>query len=215
MTRSLLAFVLLAPAPFSLAAQTSQTTPSQTAAASLPPPAPSNRWAADPAHSAVNFRVRHLGITWVNGSFGQWTADLSYDPSKPEAASVVANIQSATITTGNDRRDNDVRQNYLAVDSFPAITFTSTKVERTAADHLRITGDLTLRGVTRPVVLETDMGGVLASPRGRRTAFSATTTLKRQDYGITLNRLMEGAQIVGDDVRITIDVEAIEKTATP
>jgi len=66
--------------------------------------------------------VRHLGITWVNGTFGQWTADLNYDPSKPEAASVTAHIQTASVTTGNDRRDNDLRQNYLAVDSFPEIT---------------------------------------------------------------------------------------------
>jgi len=184
-------------------------------AAAAPPPTPTNRWSADPVHSAVNFRVRHLGITWVNGTFGQWTADLTFDPTKPEAASVSAKIQSATITTGNDRRDTDIRQNYLAVDSFPEITFTSTKVERTAPDHLRITGDLTMRGITHPVVLETDMGGVLNTPRGRRTAFSATTTLKRQDYGIALNRFMEGAQVVGDDVRITIDVEATEKTTTP
>jgi len=184
-------------------------------AAAAPPPTPTNRWSADPVHSAVNFRVRHLGITWVNGTFGQWTADLTFDPTKPEAASVSAKIQSATITTGNDRRDTDIRQNYLAVDSFPEITFTSTKVERTAPDHLRITGDLTMRGITHPVMLETDIGGVLNTPRGRRTAFSATTTLKRQDYGIALNRFMEGAQVVGDDVRITIDVEATEKTTTP
>ncbi len=184
-------------------------------AAAAPLPTPTNRWSADPAHSAVNFRVRHLGITWVNGTFGQWTADLNYDPAKPEAASVIARIQAATITTGNDRRDTDLRQNYLTVDSFPQITFTSTKVERNAPDHLRITGDLTIRGVTHSVVLETDIGGVLNSSRGRRTAFSATTTIKRQDYGISLNRFMEGAQIVGDDVRITIDVEATEKTMTP
>lgn len=175
------------------------------------PPTPTNRWSPDPAHSAINFRVRHLGITWVNGSFGQWTADLSYDPAKPEAATVTAKIQSATITTGNDRRDTDLRQNYLAVDSFPEITFTSTKVERVAPDHLRITGNLTMRGITHPVVLETDIGGVLASSRGRRAAFSATTSVKRQEFGISLNRFMEGAQIVGDDVKITIDVEAIER----
>ena len=206
--KSLITVTLLLTAALPLAAQAAQ--PSSTT-----PPLATNRWSADPAHSAVNFRVRHLGITWVNGSFGQWTADLSYDPTKPEAASVVAKLQTATITTGNERRDTDLRQNYLTVDSFPEITFTSTKVERTAPDHLRITGDLTLRGVTRPVVLETDIGGVLTTPRGRRTAFSATTTLKRQDYGITLNRFMEGAQIVGDEVRITIDVEATEKTTTP
>jgi polyisoprenoid-binding protein YceI len=176
------------------------------------PAAPTNTWAPDPAHSAVAFRVRHLGITWVNGTFRQWTADLKYDPANPEAASVTARIQTASIDTDNERRDNDVRSsNYLAVDSFPEITFISKKVERVGEGRLRITGDLTLRGVTRSVVLEAEVGGVLTTSRGRRTAFSATTTIKRQDYGVTLNRLMEGAQVVGDDIRITIDVEAVER----
>jgi polyisoprenoid-binding protein YceI len=176
------------------------------------PPAQTNKWAADPAHSAVGFRVRHLGITWVNGQFKQWTADVNYDPNNPEAASVVARIQTASVDTDNERRDNDLRSsNYLAVDSFPEMTFVSKKVERAGEGRLRITGDLTVRGVTRPVVLDTEVGGVLTTPRGRRTAFSATTTIKRQDYGVTLNRLMEGAQVVGDDVKITIDIEAIER----
>jgi len=209
MTRSIVVLAVLAPAAIALAGQTSQQT------ATTPPPAPTNRWSADPAHSAVAFRVRHLGITWVNGTFGQWTADLSYDPNKPGAASVTAHIQTASISTGNDRRDNDLRTNYLAADSFPEIAFTSTRVERVAPDRLRITGDLTIRGITHLVVLDADVGGVLATPRGRRTAFSATTSIKRQDYGISLNRFMEGAQIVGDEVRITIDVEATERATTP
>lgn len=176
------------------------------------PPAPTNKWAADPSHSAIGFRVRHLGITWVNGTFKQWAIELSYDPNDPEAASVTAQIQAASIDTDNERRDNDLRSaNYLAVDSFPEITFTSKKVERAGDGRLRISGDLTMRGVTRLVVLDSEVGAVLATPRGRRTAFTATTTLKRQDFGITLNRLMEGAQVVGDDVRITIDIEAIER----
>jgi polyisoprenoid-binding protein YceI len=176
------------------------------------PAAATNKWAADPAHSAVGFRVRHLGITWVNGQFKQFTAEVNYDPNNPEAASVVARIQTASVDTDNERRDNDLRSsNYLAVDSFPEMTFVSKKVERAGDGRLRITGDLTLRGVTRSVVLDTEVGGVLTTPRGRRTAFSATTTLKRQDYGITFNRLMEGAQVVGDDVKITIDIEAIER----
>lgn len=207
MTRSILALALLVPAAIPLAAQAAPQ-------ASAPPPT-TNRWSADPAHSAVAFRVRHLGITWVNGTFGQWTADLNYDPSKPEAASVTARIQTASVSTGNDRRDNDLRQNYLAVDSFPEITFVSKRVENVAPDKLRISGDLTMRGVTRPVVLDTDIGGVLTTARGRRTAFSAITMIKRQDYGITRNGFMEGAQIVGDDVRITIDIEATERTTTP
>lgn len=205
MTRSILVLALLLPAAISLSGQTSQQ------ASATPPPPPTNRWSADPPHSAVAFRVRHLGITWINGTFGQWTVDLNYDPTKPEAAGVTAHIQAASISTGNDRRDTDLRTNYLAVDSFPEITFTSTRVERVAPDRLRITGNLTIRGITHPVVLDADVGGVLATARGRRTAFSATTSVKRQDYGISLNRFMEGAQIVGDDVRITIDVEAVER----
>ena len=205
MTRSILVLALLLPAAISLSGQTSQQ------ASATPSPPPTNRWSPDPPHSAVAFRVRHLGITWINGTFGQWTADLNYDPTKPEAATVTAHIQAASISTGNDRRDTDLRTNYLTVDSFPEITFTSTRVERVAPDHLRITGNLTIRGITHPVVLDADVGGVLATARGRRTAFSATTSVKRQDYGISLNRFMEGAQIVGDDVRITIDVEAVER----
>jgi polyisoprenoid-binding protein YceI len=207
MTRSTSILVLLAPAALSLAAQTQQ--PSHAPAG--PPPVPTNHWAADPAHSAVGFRVRHLGITWVNGTFGQWTADLNYDPTKPEAASVTAHIQTASVSTGSDRRDNDLRQNYLVVDSFPEIVFVSKRVEKVAPDKLRITGDLTIRGVTHPAVLDAEIGGTLATPMGRRTAFSATTSVKRQEYGITRNGFIEGAQIVGDEVRITIDIEAVAR----
>src|SRR5258708_24104257 len=139
MTRSTFVVALLVPAAISLAAQTSQQA--------------ANRWSPDPAHSAINFRVRHLGITWVNGTFGQWTADLNYDPSKPEAASVTAHIQTASVTTGNERRDNDLRQNYLAVDSFPEITFVSKRVEKVAPDKLRISGDPTIRAATPPLFL--------------------------------------------------------------
>ena len=205
--KPLVAAALLLSMAAPLAAQSAQ--PASTA-----PAAPTNRWSADPVHSVVSFRVRHLGISWVGGTFGQWTADFTYEPAKPEASSVTAKLQTASITTGSERRDNDLKQNYLAVDSFPEITFTSTKVERTAPDHLRISGNLTIRGITRPAVLETDIGGVATTPMGRRTAFSATTTVKRQDFGIVRNPFLEGAQLVGDDVRISIDVEAKE-TTTP
>ncbi|HET8713958.1 MAG TPA: YceI family protein [Gemmatimonadales bacterium] len=182
------------------------------AAPSPAPPAPTYKWSADPSHSAVGFRVRHLGIAWVNGTFRKWTAELSYDPANPENAAVIATIQAASIDTGNERRDNDLRSaDYLATDTFPEITFVSREVERAGEGRLRITGDLTMRGVTRPVVLEADVGGILATARGRRTAFTATTTIKRQDFGVVFNRIVEGAQVVGDDVRITIDFEAVEQ----
>ncbi|MSR07841.1 MAG: polyisoprenoid-binding protein [Gemmatimonadetes bacterium] len=169
-----------------------------------------NKWTIDMSHSAVTFRVRHLGLTWVNGTFHQWSGELVYDPNNPEAASIKVKFQTASVDTDNERRDNDVRTNYLVVDSFPDMAFTSTKVEKVSAEKLRISGDLTIRGIARPVVLDTDINGVLNGQRGRRVSFSATTALKRQDYGIMRNSLMEGAQVVGDDVRIQIDVEAIE-----
>jgi polyisoprenoid-binding protein YceI len=180
-----------------------------------PAPLPPNGWRVDPGHSAITFRVRHLGITWVNGKFGSWIADLVFDPANPEGASVAAHIRTNSVTTDNDRRDADIRSgNYLAVDSFPEMAFVSRQVQRVDATHLRVTGDLTLRGVTRPVVLETEVLGMLNGSRGKRIAFTATTTIRRQDFGVTLTRLMEGAQVVGDDVRITIDIEAIQPIAS-
>lgn len=174
-------------------------------------PLPTNGWRIDMAHSAINFRVRHLGISWVNGEFRTWTGELVYDPAHPEAASVTARIQTPSVATNNERRDNDIKSgNYLAVDSFPEMTFVSRQVQKVDDTHLRITGDLTLRGVTRPVVLETEVSGVMAGQRGRRVAFTATTTINRHDYGVRFNRITEGAQVVGDDVRITIDLEATQ-----
>ena len=177
-------------------------------------PLPPNGWRIDMGHSGVHFRVRHLGISWVNGEFKTWTADLIFDPAHPEAASVTAHIQTASESSGNDRRDNDARSgNYLAVDSFPEMTFVSRRVEKVDDTHLRIHGDLTLRGVTKPVILDTEITGTLNTSRGKRMAFTATTMINRQDYGVVFNRLMEGAQVVGDEIRITIDIEASQPNA--
>ena len=93
------------------------------------------------------------------------------------------------------------------------MTFVSRRVQRVDATHLRITGDLTLRGVTRPVTLETEITGTMAGSRQRRVAFTAVTTINRHEFGVTLNRLVEGVQVVGDEIRITIDVEAIQPVA--
>lgn len=178
-------------------------------------PLPPNGWRVDPGHSAVHFRVRHLGISWVNGEFKLWNADLVYDPAHPEAASVSAHIQTASVNTDNDRRDNDIKSgNYMLADSFPEMTFVSRQVEKVDSTHLRIHGDLTIRGVTKPVILDTEITGSLNGSRARRVAFTATTTIRRQDFGIVTNRLVEGAQVVGDDVRITIDIEALQPVTT-
>jgi polyisoprenoid-binding protein YceI len=179
-----------------------------------PPPLPVNGWRFDLAHSAVSFRVRHLGISWVNGRFKEWSGELVYDPSNPAGATVSVTIKTGSVDTENERRDADIRSgNYLAVDSFPEMSFVSKRVEKVDDSHLRVTGDLTLRGVTKSVTLDTEITGVMNGQRAKRIAFTATTVINRHDYGVAFNRLLEGAQIVGDDVRITIDIEAIQPIA--
>jgi len=176
-----------------------------------PAPLPPNGWRVDVNHSGVTFRVRHLGISWVNGQFRDWAAELVYDPDRPETASVSARIQVASIDTDNDRRDNDLRSSrFFAADSFPEMTFTSRRVERVDATHLRVTGDLAMRGVTRSVVLDVEVTPIIVQQRGRRVAFSATTTIDRKDWGMTFSPIMEGIRAAGDEVRITLDIEAIQ-----
>ena len=209
-TLALTASAALAQAPAAAPAQ-----PAQPGQQQPQTPLPPNGWRIDMGHSAVNFRVRHLGISWVNGQFRSWTAELIYDPANPEAASVTARIQTGTVNTNSERRDNDIRSgNYLAVDSFPEMTFVSRRVERVSPTQLRIHGDLTLRGVTRPVVLDTELSSVLSGQRGKRVAFTATTSINRHDYGVVFNRMTEGAQVVGDEIRITIDIEATQPIAS-
>jgi polyisoprenoid-binding protein YceI len=207
--RSLAMAVLLVPAALGAAAA------QQGPGGPPPPPLPPNGWRIDMGHSAVTFRVRHLGISWVNGRFKGWTGDLVFDPAHPEAASVNARIQTTSVDTEHERRDADIRSaNYLAVDSFPEMVFVSRSVQKVDDSHFRITGDLTLRGQTRPVTLDAEMTGTMSGQRGKRIAFTATTTINRNDYGVSFNRLMEGAQIVGNEVRITIDIEASQPNAS-
>ncbi len=225
MTRTVRAMVVLAlasAAAFPLAAQNpAPPAPPVPPAPQGPPqgqqppaPLPPNGWRVDPNHSAITFRVRHLGITWVNGKFGSWASELVFDPANPEAASVSAHIRTASVNTEVDRRDTDIRQNYFVADSFPEIAFTSRRVEKTGDTHLRITGDLTMHGVTKSVILETEINGMLNGSRGKRVSFTGTTTVSRRDFGILRNPFMEGAQVVGDDIHITIDIEAIQPIAS-
>lgn len=186
----------------------------QNPAAPAPAPLPPNGWRIDPGHSRIAFRVRHMGMEWVTGAFDRWSGEFSYDPAHPLAASVTIHIQAASVASQNDRRDNDVRANYLNADSFPDIAFTSRRVERVDSTHLRVTGELALHGVTRPVTLETELLGSMNGPRGRRIAFTATTTINRQEFGLT-RFLIEGAQLVGDIIYITIDFTANQPPSQP
>ncbi len=171
--------------------------------------ADSVKWTVDPVHSEVSFKVRHF-VTKVPGAFTQWTGEILTDPAKLSGGSVAVVIQSASISTKNDRRDTHLRSaDFLAVDSFPTITFKSTKVEATGS-ALRVIGDLTIRGVTKSVVLQGEFGGTFgpAEAGKQKIGFSASTKINRLEYGLRWNRLVEGVNMLGDEVEIIINIEA-------
>ncbi|MEK6609439.1 MAG: YceI family protein [Gemmatimonadota bacterium] len=191
------------------------------------PPAPAAgllHYTIDTVHSNVAFKVRHMGVSWVAGNFRSFSGAFDFDSVNVERSAVTARIGTASVDTDNERRDGDLKQNYLQVDSFPEMTFTSRRVERVDATHLRVMGDLTLHGVTRPVTLQTELTGMNAlrrqTPDGRTVvnrlaAFTATTAISRREFGITINRLVDAVAVVGDEVRITIEVEARAAPPTP
>ena len=165
-------------------------------------------YAIDPAHSEVSFRIRHF-VTKVRGRFNDWSGTINGDPQNWSNGSVEVVIKSASISTGNDRRDADLRSaRFFAVDSFPEITFKSTKVE-SSGESITITGDLTMRGVSRPVVLKGSYLGSVPGKPGDKVGFDASTTINRTEYGIAWNRAVEGGGVMlGDDVEISISIEA-------
>ena len=167
-------------------------------------------WQIDAGHSDISFRIRHF-MSRVRGTFKQWEGTITGDSTNWATASVNVTIQTASIDTGHERRDNDLRSdNFFDAANHPTITFKSTRVEVDGAE-LRITGDFTMRGVTRPVVLTGQFLGSSASSQGRtRVGFEATTKVDRTAYGVTWNRALEGGGVMlGDEVEIELAVEAI------
>ena len=169
-------------------------------------------WKIDSAHSRVAFAVRHMMITYVRGHFKNISGTLEIDPEHPEQASAKVAFDAASIWTGQPERDDHLRsEDFLHVERFPTISFRSTKVEPGARNEYRVTGDLTIRGVTRPVVLDVRYLGKGRSPfDDTRAGFTATTRINRHDFGASWNaEMQDGGVVVGDEVYITIDVEAI------
>lgn len=168
-------------------------------------------WAIDPAHSNVQFAVRHLMISTVRGRFFGVGGTITLDEQNLAGSSVVVEIDAATIDTREERRDTHLRSaDFLDAARFPTNTFRSTRVEPRRGDAFRIVGDLTIRGVTRQVVLEVEQTGRGRSPDGTEViGFEATTKINRKDFGLTWNVALEtGGVVVGDEIRITIDIEA-------
>jgi polyisoprenoid-binding protein YceI len=173
-------------------------------------------WVSDKAHSEATFSIRHL-VSKVSGRFNDFTTTVNVDPAKPEASSVEFAIKSASIDTQNADRDKDLRSpNFFDVEKFPEITFKSTKISSPAKDKYNVTGNLTMHGVTKEVTLPVSFLGFAKDPWGNeRAGFEVTTTLNRKDYGLLWNKTLDnGGYLLGDDVAVTINLEAIKKKAT-
>jgi polyisoprenoid-binding protein YceI len=166
-------------------------------------------WQIDKTHSNVQFQIRHF-VSKVRGTFKEWTGTVTADPDAWQNGSIDVQIATASIFTDNEKRDGHLRsRDFFAADSFPTISFRSTRIERKGNDA-KIHGNLTIRGVTRPVVLDGTFSGIMKSVQGDRVGFEASTTVNRIDYGVSWNRAAEGGgAMLGDEVKIEINVEAV------
>lgn len=184
---------------------------------SLPAAAATSTWQIDPNHSAAQFAVRHLAISTVRGAFTKVNGSIQLDDKDISKSSVEVTIDADSVDTRVPNRDKDLRSDhFFDVQKYPTITFKSTKVEQVEPGKLKVTGDLTIHGVTKPVVLDVEgPTGAVKDPWGnQRAAANATTKINRQDYGVKWNATMDGGGVVvGDDVAITIDVEMVQKPA--
>ena len=170
-------------------------------------------WEFDPNHSQVDFASRHYGISTIRGTFRKVQAQLSCDGEDPTRWSIDVTVDTRSLESGWDRRDDHLRSpDFLDVERFPTIAFHGRRVERVDGRY-RLVGDLTIHGVTREVALEGEFHGEVPDRQGgMRRGFSADTTIKRTDFGVGGP---EGSGAAGDDVRISITMEAINREATP
>ena len=181
-----------------------------------------SRWIFEPGHTAAEFRVRHMMVTWVRGHFKDVHGTLEFDPADPASAVVEATIDAAKLWTGEPQRDAHLKSSdFIDAETFPTITFRSTRVEVCGPVDFKLHGDITIRGVTRPITFDVEYlgmwqtpwweGGVDLGPK-TRAGFVAHGRLNRHDFGVSWNSLLDrGGLVVGDDVDITLDAEAIEE----
>jgi polyisoprenoid-binding protein YceI len=177
------------------------------------PDALAQAWTIDASHSAAHFAVRHMMVSTVRGDMGKITGTVTFDPAKPSAGSVEATIDVTGIDTREPGRDKHLKSaDFFDVEKFPTATFTTKKIQPAAGGGYKVTGDLTMKGVTKEVVLDVEaLRPAIKDQRGNaRTGTTATTKLNRQDFGITWSRALDGGGVVvSDEVSVTIDVELI------
>jgi polyisoprenoid-binding protein YceI len=174
------------------------------------------RFTLDTSHSGIHFTVRHMVISKVRGAFERWQGSVDFDEETPSASKVSVRIESASIDTREPKRDEHLRSaDFFDVEHHPELRFESTRVERLATGEYRVSGDLSIRGVTRPVVLEAEFLGAGKDPWGNeRLGFQARTTINRKDFGLHWNQALEtGGVLVGEKVEIELDIQALKAAA--
>ena len=171
-------------------------------------------WSLDKAHSSVGFSVRHLVISKTTGKFDDFTGTIVFDGKNFAAASVELTVQMASVDTDDEKRDEHLRSaDFFETEKFPTMDFKSKKVTKGEGDAFTITGDLTIKGVTKEVTFDCQFPGVVNDPWGNTKAgFSAMTQINRQDFGVTWSKSLDGGGlVVGDDVDVMIEVEAVKE----
>jgi len=175
------------------------------------------QWQIDPAHSAAHFSVRHLMITNVRGEFTKLSGGALINPVDPAKSSVQVTIEASSVNTREPQRDEHLRSaDFFDVANHPTLTFRSQRIETLGAEHFRVTGDLTIRGVTKEVPFDVEgPTAPIKDPWGNiRVGVSASAKINRKDFGVAFNALTEtGGVVVGDEVKITVEAELIQQTA--
>ncbi|WP_433958078.1 YceI family protein [Cytobacillus horneckiae] len=170
-----------------------------------------SKWTLDPAHSSVDFSVKHMMIANVKGTFNQFDATIEADPDDLTSASIELNIDLASVDTRNEDRDNHLRSaDFFNVEKNPKMTFTTTNIEKKGEGEYNVTGNLTIAGVTKSETISVTYEGSGVDPWGNvKVGFTADGSLNRSDYGLTWNSALEtGGVLVGDKIKISLDLQA-------
>jgi len=176
-------------------------------------------WQIDFAHSEIQFKVRHMMVSWVRGQFEHFSGSVTLDEEHPERTTVEVSIDAASINTRQPDRDGHLKSpDFLDIANYPTLNFRSTRVEVTGKDTAKLHGDLTIHGVTKPVVLDVRYHGQAKSPFGPMVSagFSAETAINRKDWGLGWNMLVEsGGVLVGDELNVSIELELMKQVEEP
>jgi polyisoprenoid-binding protein YceI len=170
-------------------------------------------WITDPNHSHIEFRVKHMMLYTVRGAFKQYTIDVDYRPDAPEDTRLDVRIETASLDTSAADRDTHLRSpDFFDVEKYPLMTFTSKRIKLMDSTHAKLTGDLTIKDVTREITLDVEYSGQVTDPWGRTSVgFTAWATVNRKQWDLTWNLALEsGGWLVGDDININIDLELVK-----